>query len=78
MKGKKVSPEERKQIETDKSKERIKRLADNVFKAIKETSEETSDLGEFTVYEVNDVLLRVAHLYNKRFLDTQFDVKDGK
>lgn len=72
-------PMEQEQIEMAKSKKRIELLTRAVMDAVKETSEQTeSELGEFTLYEVNDVMLRIAHSYNKRFLDTQFMPKDGQ
>lgn len=49
-----------------KSKERIDKLTQKIFSAINETADECE--GDFTIYEIQDVLLRISHSYNKRFL----------
>lgn len=67
--GTPIIPVDPQTIEVAKSKKRMEALTRNVFESIGKTADEVE--GDFTIYEIMDVLLRVSHSYNKRFLDDQ-------
>lgn len=58
------------------SKKRIDDLTTNIFETVRKTTEECE--GDFTIYELSDVFLKVIHSFNKRFLDNQFNVDEKK
>lgn len=57
----------------ESSQIRMEMLTKSIFEKVEEISTGTGT--PFTLYELNDVLLRVAHSFNKRFLDTQFEMQ---
>ena len=67
--GSPLLPKTKELIEAKFSQDRLEALTKNVFGVINDTSKEVE--GDFTIYEITDVLLKVAHSYNKRFLDNQ-------
>ncbi len=70
--GSPLLPQTKEIIEKKLSQDRIDALTTNLYKSINDTSQLIrDDLGDFTIYEIMDALLRVSHSYNKRFLDTQ-------
>jgi hypothetical protein len=54
---------------TQKSKERMLALEKAMFDAVNETSKKV--VGDFTVFEIVDVMTKVMHNYNKIGLDQQ-------
>lgn len=57
--------------ERDKSNKRRDELERQIYEAVRRSEEITQD--HFTLYEINDALIRVLYAYNNRFLLSQFD-----
>lgn len=72
--GSPLLPQTKELMEQKLSQDRLEALTKNVFGAINETSKQVE--GDFTIYEIMDVLLKVGHSYNKRFLDNQNKPKE--
>ena len=57
------------QSKTELSKKRMIELEKAIFKAINATAKRVT--GDFSISEVNDVMIRIAHNYNKIGLEQQ-------
>lgn len=59
-----------------RSHERTRKLASNIFEAIKKTTEEFPE-EEFTSFEMVDVFARMIHRYNQEGLKQQYKTKES-